>query len=180
MDELDLIKRCQKGEKPAFQALISFYYSYVSKYLLKLTGDEHLSEDLTQDTFLRLIRSIDRYDLYGEASFATYVMTIAKRLYIDHLRKNKQAPMDIENLELDSGQDVERMVLKEMQIDEALRQIEMLPPGQAIVIKMKYLEQKTLAEIADQLQTQPKTVKSRIHNGMVKLRQSFTGGTDYG
>lgn len=176
MNEVILIKQCQKGEKTAFQALITLYYPYVSKYLLKLTSDAYLSEDLTQETFIRLIRGIDSYDIYGKASFSTYVMTIAKRLYIDHLRRNKQIHLDISELEIDSGQDVEQSVIKNMDADEAMKQLEKLPPKQIEAIKMKYLEQKTLAEIAEQLHTQPKTVKSRIHNGMVKLRQTFLGG----
>ena len=180
MNELEMIKRCQMGEKPAFQELISVYYPYVSKYLLKLTDDEHISEDLTQDTFLRLIRSIDRYDIYGHASFATYVMTIAKRLYIDHLRKNKQVHMDIDGLVLDSGINVEHMVLKGIQIGEVIRQLENLHPDQAVAIKMKYLEEKTLVEIAHELHTKPTTIKSRIHNGMVKLRKSLKGGNEDG
>lgn len=176
MDELILIKQCQKGDKSAFQALISFYYPYVSKYLLKLTGDEYLSEDLTQETFLRLIRSIDRYDIYGKASFSTYIMTIAKHLYIDHLRKNKQVYTDFTELEIDSGEDVEQTVIKNMQIDEAIKRLNSLPQDQAIAIKMKYLELKTLDEIASQLDIQPKTIKSRIHNGIVKIRQTLIGG----
>ena len=179
LDELELIKQCQRGEKQAFQALISFYYSFVSKYLLKLTGDGQLSEDLAQETFLRLIRSIDSYDIHGKASFSTYVMTIAKRLYIDHLRKNKRPSLDIsglEEMELDPGQDVEQLVMKGLQMDKALAELETLPPDQALAIRMKYLEYKTLDEIASQLHLQPKTVKSRIHNGMVKMRQAFSGG----
>lgn len=173
MDEITLIKQCQRGEKSAFQVLISFYYPYVSKYLLKLTNDEYLSEDLTQETFLRLIRFIDHYDVYGKASFSTYIITIAKRLYIDYLRKNKQVFVDFADIELDSGQELEQEIIKSIQIDEVIKWLENLPEEQAVVIKMKYLEQKTLAEIAEQLDIQPKTVKSRIHNGIVKIRQAL-------
>lgn len=178
LGDYKLILLAQSGNKAAFQSLISDYYPYVSRFLLKLTGNEHAAEDLTQETFLRVVRSIDRYDVYGKASFSTYVMTIAKRLYIDDLRKKKIVPVDISDLDVDSGQDVERFVLKGLQIDEALKQLENLPPDQAVAIKMKYLEQKTLDEIAQRLHTQPKTVKSRIHNGMVKLRLAFTGGNE--
>lgn len=173
MDEISLIKKCQKGEKQAFQTLISFYYPFVSKYLLKLTNDEYLTEDLAQETFLRLIRSIDRYDIYGKASLSTYIMTIAKRLYIDHLRKDKQVFTDLSHTLIDSGQDVEETVIKNMQIKEAVKWLDTLPQEQVVVIKMKYLEQKTLEEIAQQLNIQPKTVKSRIHNGIIKIRQAL-------
>lgn len=103
-------------------------------------------------------------------------MTIAKHLYIDHLRKNKQVYTDFTELEIDSGEDVEQTVIKNMQIDEAIKRLNSLPKDQAIAIKMKYLELKTLDEIASQLDIQPKTIKSRIHNGIVKIRQTLIGG----
>ncbi len=51
MNEKELLKRCKNGEKEAFDELIRTFYPYVTKYLLKLTRDENLSEDLTQDVF---------------------------------------------------------------------------------------------------------------------------------
>lgn len=67
--------------------LIRAFYPYVTKYLLKLTQDEHLTEDLTQDAFLKLIRTIERYDINGKAAFATYIITIAKNTFIDYTKK---------------------------------------------------------------------------------------------
>ena len=53
MNEKAIIKRCQNGDKAAFDILIRSFYPYVSKYLLKLTQDETLTEDLTQDVFFK-------------------------------------------------------------------------------------------------------------------------------
>ena len=55
MNEKEIIKRCQDGDKSAFDELIRTFYPYVGKYLLKLTGDKTLTEDLTQDVFLKVI-----------------------------------------------------------------------------------------------------------------------------
>lgn len=54
MNEKTLIHKCQNGEKSAFEELIRHYYPYVSGFLLKLCGDETSSQDLTQDTFLKM------------------------------------------------------------------------------------------------------------------------------
>lgn len=91
MNEKALIKRCQRGERQAFDELIRLYYDYVSGFLLKNTADETLSEDLTQETFLKMIRSIEKFDPGGSAAFGTWLITIAKNCYIDHLRKNRMA-----------------------------------------------------------------------------------------
>ena len=53
MNEKEIIKRCQDGDKSAFDELIRTFYPYVGKYLLKLTGDKTLTEDLTQDVFFK-------------------------------------------------------------------------------------------------------------------------------
>lgn len=55
MNENKVVKRCQNGDKSAFDELIRVFYPYVTKYLFKLTGNEILTEDLTQDVFLKII-----------------------------------------------------------------------------------------------------------------------------
>ena len=71
MNEKALIKKCRRGDRQAFDELIRLYYDYVSGFLLKTTADAALAEDLTQETFLKMIRGIDRFDLSGRASFGT-------------------------------------------------------------------------------------------------------------
>ncbi|PKM90780.1 MAG: hypothetical protein CVU87_01015 [Firmicutes bacterium HGW-Firmicutes-12] len=121
MDESRLIIRAQNGDKEAFQGLITAYYSYVSRFLLKLTGDDRISEDLTQDTFLRLIRGIEKYDVHGSASFSTYVMSIAKNLYIDYLRRNKLMVLSIDEENIQLEMHLEDDVLQQMQIQEVFK-----------------------------------------------------------
>jgi RNA polymerase sigma-70 factor (ECF subfamily) len=182
LDELSLIVSVQKGEKEAFQSLITFYHPYVSKFLLKMCSDVTLSEDLTQDTFLKLVRGIDKFDIYGKASFSTWVMTIAKNCYIDHLRRNKQEVLSLEEQDrgVSSQFNVQDTALNNLQINEILKALESLPPDQAAAIKLKYLEQQTLQEIAQRFSCEPKTVKSRIHNGMVRLRKMLKGDFYHG
>lgn len=180
LDEFSLIIRVQKGEKEAFQSLITFYYPYVSKFLLKMCQDMTLSEDLTQDTFLKLVRGIEKFDIYGKASFSTWVMTIAKNCYLDYLRRNKQEVLSLEEQEAPSQFNVQDTVINHMQVDEMMKALESLSPEQAIAIRLKYLEQQTLQEIARQFSCEPKTVKSRIHNGLVKLRKMLKGDSYHG
>ncbi len=180
MDEYSLILAAQKGKKEAFQSLITFYYPYVSKFLLKLCGDKLLSEDLTQDAFLKLIRGIDKFDISGTAAFSTWMMTIARNCYLDHLRRNRRAVSGIEEQEAISDFNVQDKVLEHLQAEELLKALGQLPPEQAAAIRLKYLEQQTLQEIARQLCCEPKTVKSRIHNGMMKLRKMLKGDFHHG
>lgn len=171
MNEKALIKRCQRGERQAFDELIRLYYDYVSGFLLKNTADELLTEDLTQETFLKMIRSIEKFDPGGSAAFGTWLITIAKNCYIDHLRRNRIQLEDIDSLSLEAGGSVADEVERKLEYESLLAELEKLPPEQALAIKLKYVEDMTLAQIAERFGVQQKTIKSRIHDGTVKLRK---------
>ncbi len=180
MNEIKLIIKCQRGDKEAFNELITRYYPYVSKFLIKLTINEELTQDLVQETFLKLITNIDKFDTKGTAKFSTYLMKIAKNTYLDYLKKNKKISYEFE---IENIPDVsfEEKIADENELDMVLEEIEKLPFEQAQAIKMKYLEQYSLKEIADRMQTEAKTIKSRIYEGKEKLKRKLkNGGTLYG
>ncbi len=173
MNEKALIKKCQCGDRQAFDTLIRLYYDYVFGFLLKTTSDKALTEDLTQETFLKMIRSIEKFDPGGSAGFGTWLVTIAKNCYIDHLRRRSVYLEDIESFPLEDKRNVADEVERKLQYEQLLAQLETLPPEQALAIRLKYVEDMTLAEIAKRFGVQPKTIKSRIHDGTVKLRKKL-------
>lgn len=178
MEDNEIIRMCQDGNKEAFQKLISKYHPYVLKFLIKTTGNKVLSEDLTQDTFVKVIRNIDKFDIMGSAKFSTYIIAITKNCYIDYLRKEKNfnasVPID-ENIKLYEHSDLEEIVVNNIDSECIKNKLNTLPEEQKLVIKMKYIEMMTLKEIGEILQIEPKTVKSRIHNGVTKLRKILGG-----
>lgn len=171
MNERALVRNAQKGEKQAIEELIRLFYPYVSKFLLKTTRDELLTEDLTQETFLKMIRGIDRYDPDVNAGFGTWIVTIAKNCYIDHLRRNRVEFTDIDEIQLEMPGDISSDVVRRMQYDEILGIVDTLPQEQKVAILMKYGQDMTLAEIAEKFGIPQKTIKSRIHDGTVKIRR---------
>lgn len=173
MNEKALIKKCQRGDKQAFEELIRLYYDYVSGFLLKMTMDEMLCEDLTQETFLKVIRNIEKFDPGGRAKFGTWIITIAKNCYIDHLRRNRIHLESIEGLSVSDEKEVAIEAERKLQYEELLKFIETLPPEQGLAIRLKYVEDMTLAQIAQRFGVPQKTVKSRIHDGTVKLRKKL-------
>lgn len=179
MKEKELIKQCQRGDREAFDALIRLFYPYVSNYLLKMTLDQTLAEDLTQETFLKMIRSIDRYRVNGKASFGTYLITIAKNSYIDYCRRKR--PVFAREMELEpDGDNMEERILAKLDYEAFMRHMEALPLNQQRAIKLKYVDELTLKEIASLTGVPEKPVKSRIHEGTKKLRKLLglqKGGT---
>ena len=179
MIDIKIIKRCQLGDKEAFQELISEYHPFIYKFLYKLSENEEAAKDLTQDTFIKVINNIEKFDTKGCAKFSTYIITISKNLYIDYLRREKRILLNIpieqySNLK-DVNTDIEEAVIDRLCGQDAVESIERLSEDQKAAIKMKYIEGLTLKEIGKALNVEPKTIKSRIHNGIVKLREMFEG-----
>lgn len=173
MSEKEIIRRCQNGDRAAFDELIRLFYPYVTKYLLKLTRDENLAEDLTQETFLKIIRTIDRYRINGSAAFSTYIITVAKNSFIDYTRRNRAVLTELGEAEQKSGEDIEEKVINGLDFRRVVEYIDSLPPEQAVALRLKYIEEYTLREIEEMTGVPQKTVKSRLHEGKKKLRAMF-------
>jgi RNA polymerase sigma-70 factor, ECF subfamily len=179
MEDNELIIQCKNGEKSAFENLISKYHPVVFKYLCRISGDEFIAEDLVQETFIKMIRGIEKYDTYGKATFQTYLICMAKNCYIDYYRKEKKRSKDIiidENLSSEEFNNIEELVLSKMDNVIIFEAMENLTDNQKMVIRMKYIDELTTKEIGEILNIESKTIKSRIHNGMVKLRKMLQGG----
>ncbi|MDT8715721.1 RNA polymerase sigma factor [Clostridium sp. 19966] len=177
MEEKKLIKRCQSGDKDAFQKLITRYHPYVYKFLMKICQDENIAEDLVQETFMKIIRSIEKFDVHGKSKFSTYIITVCRNCYIDYYRKNKKLlrniPID-ENLKIQCS-NLEELIITKVTAENIEKELEKLPEEQKIAIRMKYIEGMTLKEIGKELELESKTIKSRIHHGIIKLRKVFEG-----
>lgn len=171
MGEKELVKRCQKGDKKAFEELVERFYPYVSGFLLKTTRNSILAEDLTQETFLKMIHNIEKYRPEG-ASFGTWLISIAKNCYTDHLRKDGIKLEELSEAELFDGlEDPAGQAVEKMTYEEVQKLLLRLSPEQGLAIRLKYEEGLTLEEIARKFGVPPKTVKSRIHEGTEKLRR---------
>lgn len=173
MNEKILIKKCLNGDQQAFDRLIRMYYEYVIGFLLKATSNKTLAEDLTQETFLKMIQNIEKFNLKGTAGFGTWLIAIAKNCYIDYLRKNRIHHENIENIYVEDECNLEDDFERKSEYEQVMSVMKTLPPEQALAIKLKYVEDMTLAQIAEQFGTQSKTVKSRIHDGKVTLRKKL-------
>lgn len=79
------LQQCRKGDHRAFEQIVRHYEHRVFGLLYALTGSVEDARDLTQDTFIRAWRRLDQYD--PERAFAPWVLTIARNLYRDHMRR---------------------------------------------------------------------------------------------
>ena len=175
MNDDKLIRKCKKGNREAFNELISKYYSYVYNFMIKLTNDRDITLDLVQDTFMKFIKSIDSYSFEKNALFGTYIISIAKNTYIDYLRKNKN---ELQELDIENYMEIKNTSLLNEDYNSLLEKIEELPFLQKEVIKLKYIEGYTLNEIALMQKVSPKTIKSRLFEARKKLKEKMKGVYD--
>lgn len=176
MDAEQLIRESRQGNPEAFEDLVRLFYPYVSGFLLKMTADRSLAEDLTQETFLKMIQNFDCFDSHRGTSFGTWLISISKNCYIDSLRKNRMESADVEQLEVADPRDVAADVIRRTQYEEVQQAVHKLPVEQAAAIHLKYEEELSLKEIAQRFGVEPKTIKSRIHEGTVRLRKMLQAG----
>lgn len=179
MNELKVLKQCQNGNKQAFNELITFYYPFVFKFLLKITSDNGISEDLVQETFFKLIKNIDKFNVKGKAKFSTYLMTIAKNCYLDYLKKETKELQNIDINEFSNNISSKYDYFECEDYNILLKEINKLPKLQMEVIKLKYLEGYTLNEIAKIQNTTSNTIKSRLFESRKKLKDKLKGNGSY-
>ena len=184
-EEARLIEACRAGDAAAFNLLVWRWEKPLYNFVFKYVGDGELAQDLVQDTFVRVLKSIGRYTYRG--SFSTWLYRIAINLCKDHL-KRKRVPMVSLHDYYTSGAG-ERVYVQDRVADEAARTDESLkaeereelvrrllgslPEEERIVILLKEYQELTFREIAEVLDVPEGTVKSRLYHALRNMRESL-------
>ncbi len=184
-EEARLVKACQEGDPAAFNLLVWRWEKPLYNFVYKYVGDATLAEDLVQDTFLKVLKSIRRYTYQG--SLSTWLYRIAINLCKDHL-KRKRLPMVSMHDYYTTGSG-ERVYVQDRVRDETARTDESLkaeereelvrrllaglPEEERIVILLKEYQELTFREIAEVLDVPDGTVKSRLYHGLRSMRESL-------
>ncbi len=87
--ELRLIRKARRGDAAAIEALIRAHQDQLYGFILRLSGRPEVAQDMVQEAFVRVIRSIDRFD--ERFRFSTWLFTIARRLYVNYMQKMRPA-----------------------------------------------------------------------------------------
>ena len=175
MEDKELIYKIQHGEKELLEVLIQNYYDDIYRLCYYKTGNASISYDLTQETFLKLIKYIGNYREKGK--FKSYLITIAMNVCNTYFDENK-----VELEELHDNQIYKENVYNELSkieqknsIDKALIE---LPEKQKEVIILKYYEDLKIKDISKILDEKVPTIKSRLKQGIEKLSR-YLGKEDF-
>ena len=168
MEIKENIERAKKGDQVAFTFLLDFYWSEVYSFMLKRTENETDAEDITIETFSKAFDKIGTYN--PEFQFNTWLIAIAKNVHIDLLRKKKSSLfIDITDEEdnqayniADSTPSAEDELITEQNLSQLLRYIKELKPHYQEVIQLRYFQEFSYQEIAEQLGQPLNNVKIKL------------------
>ena len=169
LDEVTL-RRAQRGDQRAWRDLIDRYQQPVHALIYRLLAGRarHRVEDLTQETFVRVLRALPRFDPAGPASLSTWILTIATRMTLNELRRPEAAGLEREPEAAERADvDAERKRLGAA-IAAGVAQ---LPDQQRAVLVLREYHDLDYAEIAGVLELDVGTVKSRLSRARAALRE---------
>ena len=179
LSAVDEAARLRRGDPDALAAVISRYQHRLYRYLLRLVADPATAEDLFQQTWMRVMESIRRYD--ARRSFDAWLFAVAHNLAIDYLRKSRPESLDemLPSGEVrgdrlaDTGPDALDCLLEWERAEAVAAALQHLPAIHREVLTLRFEEDMKLEQIAEVVQIPLSTVKSRLRRALDGLRNSL-------
>lgn len=177
----ELVARAAAGDGDAFATLYNEFQPHVYRYLFARTRNRHLAEDLTSETFVRVLRRIDTFTALPSGSFAGWLVTVARNIHADHCkaRRTRLEILTGDFFDADERLDsAETGALRELEAIEATQVIAMamtaLNPLQRKCVQLRYLDELSLAEAASQLGKSYGAVKTLTNRAMHTMQRALT------
>jgi RNA polymerase sigma-70 factor, ECF subfamily len=183
LSDQDVISHARKGRETAFRELIRRYERPVFSVIYRMVHDRELAEDLAQETFIKVLNALDRYD--PKFKFSSWIFKIAHNATLDHLRKKEPETLSLDGSPHASTQDQaeassftavdatetpEQYTQSKQLGSEIEAAIEQLRPEYRAAIVLWHIEGRPYDEIADIMGLPLGTVKTYIHRGRNELR----------
>ena len=178
--DTDLVSRAAVGDHAAFQALVERHRSMVYRVAYQFAGNHHDAEDIAQEVFIKVYRSLDRFR--QDAQVTSWMYRIVMNACIDFRRRHspaasapfgEEAEQKMLNTPEESPGPEEVAYAGELG-DVLEREIHRLPPGQRMVFIMRHHRGLKLGEIADALNLAEGTVKRQLHAAVHRLRHALS------
>ena len=161
MDDINLIEKAKSGNISALNTLLRENYNLLMGYVIKMTGNADIAQDIVQETMLKAVINIKKF--VPRAKFSTWLITIATNLYRDFLRKSKNLEFTDEIIKTkDLGP--EESVISNILYTEIKEILLKLPLEKRSVFILKHFYGYKYEEIAEILKCPIGTVRSRLHN----------------
>lgn len=173
-DDAKLLERWRAGDRLSGDALFQRHFEAVFRFFRNKT-DDPTAEELTQSTFLAILKAADRYE--GRSSFRTYVFAIARNQLLMYLRKqyNQGKVMDFGSVSVaELGESPSELMAGRQEQRLLLRALRHLPLEMQIVVELYYWEGLSTVEVAEVLELATGTVRSRLARARERLGEEVT------
>tara|TARA_B100000886_G_scaffold69131_1_gene43692 strand:- start:57 stop:641 length:585 start_codon:yes stop_codon:yes gene_type:complete len=172
-----LVKFYIEGDERSLEMLIKRHKQRIYNFIYSKVFDRDLTEDIFQDTFIKVIRTLKLGNYNEEGKFVSWVMRIAHNLVIDHFRKNSRIPkfesnndFDIFSVLKDNEIDVENQMIKDQILIEVKKIINLLPDDQKEVLVYRYYNELSFKEISKKTGVSINTSLGRMRYALINLR----------
>ena len=169
-----LVDRAQKGDRGALEELYLIHFDRIYSYLHVTVGNRHDAEDLTTQTFLRMLESINKFR-WQSAPFSAWLFRIAHNLSMDHFRATRrwQPEEEVPEPDADESTSAEEGALESIGQKSMLELIDDLSPEQQQVLTLKFVFNFSNAEAATILGKTEGAIKSLQHRALVSLQKQL-------
>ena len=179
MSDQELIQQFLSGNRSGIEKLINRHKTKVYTYILLVVKNQQLAEDIFQDTFIKVIRSLVDGKYKDNGRFVSWVIRIAHNLIIDHFRKEKQIntlsnddyESDIFNSRKLSDHNIEEVMIRDQITNDVRLLIDELPDEQKQVILLRHYGGMSFKEIAEQTDVSINTALGRMRYALINLRK---------
>ena len=177
-DDTDLLARIVQSDAGALDLLYERYSRVVYSLALRMLRSAELAEDIVQETFWRIWRRSATFE-GRRGSVASWILGIAHNLSVDELRRQRARPSLVRDTPgepilsaiVDVSADVDDLALLNERRRQILKALEQIPADQRLAIELAYFGGLSQSEIAEHLQSPIGTIKTRIRNGLRRLRE---------
>ncbi|WP_396183676.1 RNA polymerase sigma factor [Flavobacterium sp.] len=173
-----LVKNYIAGDEKALAILIERHQSKIYGFIYSKIADRAITDDVFQDTFIKVIKTLKSNSYNEEGKFLPWVMRIAHNLVVDHFRRNKKMPMHRETEEYsifsymtDNSMNVEGRMITDQVEDDLRRLLDELPADQKEVLVMRMYQDMSFKEIAESTGVSINTALGRMRYALMNLRK---------
>lgn len=173
-----LVSNYIKGDESALATLIKRHQSKIYGFIYSKVGDRDIAEDIFQDTFIKVIRTLKSDSYNEEGKFLPWVMRISHNLVVDYFRSNKKMPVkrdtdeySVFSIMTDDSPNIERQLI-DFQIEKDLKKvINELPEDQKEVLMMRIYQDLSFKEISKLTGVSINTALGRMRYALLNLRK---------
>jgi RNA polymerase sigma-70 factor (ECF subfamily) len=173
-----LVKNYVQGCEQSLEILIGRHKQKIYSFIYSKVFDRDITEDIFQDTFIKVIRTLKLRKYNEEGKFLPWVMRIAHNLVIDHFRKNSRMPkfdntneFNIFSVLSDASLNAEKQMIKEQVESDVRRLIDELPEDQKQVLVMRMYNEMSFKEISEKTGVSINTALGRMRYALINLRK---------